>query len=134
MATDAQTLLAQASCYSCFASNSYTLGLMKLALLRQAVLALSPMADTSPQALLAAAKCFECYGPNDYTLRLMELALLAQLSSGGAIAGQQVLEYLNNDPTSDGVFPTNKTAPAIAYHRSGINPNYNWRIDTQQWV
>jgi hypothetical protein len=32
MATDAQTLLTQANCYQCFASNPYSLALMELAL------------------------------------------------------------------------------------------------------
>lgn len=39
MATDPQTLLDQASCYSCFATSQYTLELMELALLAQIVAA-----------------------------------------------------------------------------------------------
>jgi hypothetical protein len=35
MATDAQTLLTEAQCYACYASNPYTLNLLKLALLQQ---------------------------------------------------------------------------------------------------
>lgn len=87
MAVDAQTLLTEAQCYECFASNGYMLNLMKLSLLRQILLAQNPMADTTPQALLAAANCYTCYAGNDYALKLMELALLAQIVGGGSGTG-----------------------------------------------
>lgn len=79
MATDAQTLLAEAKCYRCYD----TLDLIKVSLLAQLLRLANPMADTSPQALLAYAKCYSCYGANAYQLQLMELALLAQLVGTG---------------------------------------------------
>ena len=90
MATDAQTLLAEAKCYECYGSNEYSLHLMKLAMLKQILEAANPMADTSPQALLAEAKCYACYGSSGMW-PLMELALLRQILEvgigGGGMAG-----------------------------------------------
>ena len=79
MATDAQSLLAEAACFQCEAANAYSAQLIKLALLKQILLASNPMADTSPETLLAQAACFQCFAANPYMLQLMELALLVQL-------------------------------------------------------
>lgn len=84
MATDAQTLLAEAKCFECYAANPYMLSLIELALLRQMLLATNASATVDPQGLLALAKCYECYGPNQYTLNLMKLALLQQLVAATA--------------------------------------------------
>jgi len=62
-------------------------GLLKLALLKQILLAQNPVADTSPQALLAQANCFSCFGVGPGEMQLMELALLAQISANGTGGG-----------------------------------------------
>lgn len=80
MATDAQTLLSEASCYQCFGPNEYTLTLIELALLRQILLASNSGATVDAQGLLDIAKCYECFAPNPYALQLMKLALLKQLA------------------------------------------------------
>lgn len=87
MATDAQTLLTAAQCYACFASNDYTIQLMKLSLLRQILLAQNPTAMTDAQTLLDQAKCYQCHGSNSYMMQMMELALLAQISNNGGGGG-----------------------------------------------
>lgn len=79
MALDAQSALAAANCYECYAANPYMLGLIELGLLRQMLLTINPSADVSPQTLMAQARCYECYAPNDYSLGLLKLALLNQL-------------------------------------------------------
>ena len=91
MATDPQTLLNEARCYECNTSGNYDLELIKIALLRQILLAANPTAMTDPQTLLNSARCYECYGANGYMLQLMELALLSQIatsssSSAGAVS------------------------------------------------
>lgn len=73
MATDAQTLLTEGKCYSCYGlSQAQT---MKLALLRQIALTHNPAADVSAQALIAAAQCFACFSYADIGA-MLELALL----------------------------------------------------------
>lgn len=84
MAIDAQSMLAAANCYECYAANPYMLSLIELGLLRQTLLATNPNAVVDPQGLLALAKCYECYAPNEYTLGLMKLALLNQLATNTA--------------------------------------------------
>jgi hypothetical protein len=79
VATDAASLLSQASCYACFGSSEYTLGLMKLVLLKQILLAKNPAAVTDPATLLSMANCFACFGSSEYVLKLMELSLLVQI-------------------------------------------------------
>lgn len=80
MATDPQSLLAQANCFQCHAPNSYTLQLMKLSLLAQNLLALDPTADVTPQGLLDQAKCFACFSGNPYALQLIELVLIKRIA------------------------------------------------------
>jgi hypothetical protein len=73
VATDAQTLLTEGRCYSCFGlSEAQT---MKLALLRQIALTHNPAADVSAQGLILAAQCFSCFSYADIGMTL-ELALL----------------------------------------------------------
>jgi hypothetical protein len=86
MATDAQTLITETSCYQCLSSGQWQL--LKLGLLRQILLASLPMADTSPAALLEAAKCYACLSPGMW--QLLELALLQQIVDGGGGAGSGV--------------------------------------------
>lgn len=139
MATDAQTLLAQANCYACNAVSGYDARLMQLALLQQMVLSLNPMADTSPQTLLSQANCYACFGANAFNLQLMELALLAQISTalggggGGGVDINQVLAYTGTDPNADGIKPGNLLDGAIAYKKDGTGPIYGWNIALQTW-
>jgi hypothetical protein len=92
MATDPQSLLASVSAHASYASSTYMLHLMKVALLRRWLLALSPGADTSPSALLEYAKCHLCLsatmGYNSYQLQLMVLVLTDQALSGSGGGGQ----------------------------------------------
>jgi hypothetical protein len=87
MATDAQSLLAQAACYECFTANPYMAQLAQLALLRQIVLNQNAMAAVDAQSLLDQSKCYSCYASNPYMLKLMELALLAQVVANGSTGG-----------------------------------------------
>lgn len=87
MATDPQSLLASASCFSCFGSDRGTMELLKLALLRQLVMASNPMAVLDPQTLLSEANCLSCFGSSPAQMQLMELALLSQIAAGGGTGG-----------------------------------------------
>jgi hypothetical protein len=87
MATDAQSLLSESSCYACYGSQS--LRLMRLALIRQWALAVNPAIDTSPSALLAQAECYRCFsGGSLYILELFHLVLLDQALSAAGGGGQ----------------------------------------------
>lgn len=128
MATDPQTLLSAANCYTCQLPGEWQL--MKLSLLRQILLQLSPMADTSPQALLSQANCYNCYGPGLWPL--LELALLSQIVNQGMGGGSsQIVAYTGANPNSDGVKPPNLNAPAIAVKPNGTT--YTWSIADQMW-
>jgi hypothetical protein len=129
LATDAQSLLSQASCYECFGVGGQ-LELMKIALLAQLVKGQNPMADTSPQTLLDQAKCYLCYG-NAGMWQLMELALLAQLVGSG-IGNAQIVLYSGADPNSDGVVPANQNAPAIAVKPGSTT--YTWDPVGHTWT
>ena len=128
MATDAASLIAQSSCFTCFGTPG-EIELMKIALLAQLVKGQNPMADTSPQTLLDQAKCYLCYG-NAGMWQLMELALLAQLVGSG-IGNAQIVAYTGADPNSDGVVPANTQAPAIAVKPGATS--YTWSIANQDW-
>jgi hypothetical protein len=80
MATDAQSLLTEANCFACFATNIYTESLLELALLRQISLAGNPANDVSAQGLIAAANCYECFSANNNMENLLELGLLKQIA------------------------------------------------------
>lgn len=94
MPTDPATLIAEANCFNCY-PGAGTIALMKLALLRQIVITLNPMADTSPQALLAQANCYRCYQGME---PLLELALLAQIAGGGGTGGGSVQVIVGDGP------------------------------------
>src|SRR5439155_22394095 len=83
MASDAQTLMNEVACFACLPPGQVELA--KLGLLKQILLASSPMADTSAQALLEAAKCYACLPPGYW--QLLELALLQQIVTGGGTGG-----------------------------------------------
>jgi hypothetical protein len=78
-ATAPQSLMDAGACYACYGLS--TVEIMTIALLAQALLALSPSADVSGSALLEYASCFNCFasqaGPGD----LMEIALLDQIAA-----------------------------------------------------
>lgn len=81
MATDPQTLISQANCFDCYLPQY---PLMRLALLRQILLALNPSAVTDPQTLISQASCYDCYLAQ---YPLLELALLAQIVANGGGGG-----------------------------------------------
>lgn len=87
MATDAQTLLEETTCYQCNAANGYSLEMIKLGLLRQLLLANNPNAMTDAKSLLQAASCYQCYAANSYMLKMLELGLLQQLVLNGGGGG-----------------------------------------------
>lgn len=73
------TLLASAKCYECLPPGHWQL--LKLGLLKQILLVLSPMADTSANALMEQAKCYACMSPGLW--QLLELGLLKAISDAG---------------------------------------------------
>jgi hypothetical protein len=84
-AIDPASLLSSAGCYNCFGPLTTT-QLMRLALLRDIVLAGNPNAMTDPQSLMTQANCFSCFS-NASMGDLMELALLAQIVQNGSTGG-----------------------------------------------
>jgi hypothetical protein len=105
MATDAASLITQASPYAGYASSEYSLRLMRLALIKQWALAVDPTIDTSPEALLAYAKCHLCFSsgspPNVYVLELFLLVLFDQaltaIGGGGQDQGRITEEEVFRD-------------------------------------
>lgn len=133
MATDAQTLMAEANCFSCYAATPYALQLMKLSLLSQLVTQGDPMADVTPQALMAQASCFNCYASNPYMLQLMELALLAQVvNGGGAGGGTDYIYWEDTGPTPSGP-PPDQTKAWMINFRDG-QPSKIWDPVELDWV
>ncbi len=88
MATDSTTLLYETRCFECLPPSQWQL--IKLGLLKQILLGISPMADTSATALLEAAKCYICLPPGFWPL--LELALLQQIAGGGGGGGGASLQ------------------------------------------
>lgn len=114
-AVDPQSLLDSASCYLCFSEQP----LLKLALLRQILLAQSPMADTSPQALLNSANCYLCMGNSPALLQAMELSLLAQIvqTGGGGGGGGGGVFFVASPTDPNGTVTA--TRPALCYDDIG---------------
>jgi hypothetical protein len=80
MAIAASTLMAEAACYcGAQASNAQ---LLKLALYRRWLLAVSPGADVSAEALMETAKCY-C-GVSGSTAERMEMAFLSKIAEATA--------------------------------------------------
>ena len=71
-----------------------------------------------------------CFGSSTYALTLMENVLLDQIAAGGVGTGQ-IVAYTGNDPNTDGVFPANRNAPAIAVKPN--NTTYTWSVANQDW-
>jgi hypothetical protein len=98
-ATDPQSLLAAANCFSCFGSNPGLTELMRLALLKDYLLELNPMAATDPQSLLTSANCYSCFGSTSGQQQLIGLALLRQillaLNPAAATDAQTLLQQSN---------------------------------------
>lgn len=86
-ATDPQSLLTAANCYSCYGNIPGLMQLMRLALLQQILLNQNPMAAVDPESLLSQANCYSCFGVGAGELKLMELALLAQIANNGSTGG-----------------------------------------------
>jgi hypothetical protein len=132
-ATDPQSLLASANCYLCYANSGNMLALLRVALLRQILLASNPNAVTDPQTLLQQANCYLCYANSPNYLQLLEVALLAQISTNGSTGGGgsvQLVTYTSGTPAN----PTNINNPALAYDPNGIQPIMNWNPTTHVWV
>ena len=126
MATDANTLLADTVCYACLSPGEWQL--LKLGLLKQILLASSPMADTSTNALLEAAKCYECLSPGMW--QLIELGLLQQIAAngGGGGGGGDIQVYTGAAPPAA---PDNPLLPAL-YYPTGGGTLFQW--DGAAWV
>ena len=114
MATDANTLLAAVKCYECLAPGQWQL--LKLALLKQTLLALNSMSDTSVNTLLASVKCYECLAPGQWPL--LELALLQQIAAGVGTGG--VLCGTTDPPVAA---PTNNCS---MYYKTTENKWWYW--------
>lgn len=131
MATDANSLLAEAKCYECNTSAPYGLLLVQLGLWRQVLLLINPMADTSPNALLNEAKCYECYSASPYMLQLIGLGLLKQIAEGGGTGGSDQITQGNGAPVAPPADPT-KSAIYIRLDTGGTL--YSWNVTTQAWI
>src|SRR5438128_12643490 len=83
MASDAQTLMNEVACFACLPPAEVELA--KLGLLKQILLASTPMADTSAQALLETATRYACLPPGYW--QLFEFALLQHIVTGGGTGG-----------------------------------------------
>jgi hypothetical protein len=123
MATDANTLLAEAACYDCGTPPGQW-QLLKLGLLRQILLASDPVADTSPAALLEAAKCYVCMPPGLW--QLLELGLLQQIVAGGGTGGGGGVTCGVVDPVAA---PTGSCA---IYYRTDTGTIFVW--DGAAWL
>lgn len=107
MATDATSLMASAACYTCAPPGQWQL--MKLGLLKQILLASSPMADTSATALMQHAACYACLPPGMW--QLIELGLLKQIAEGGGVGGGGGVLSTTGDP--EGVV-SSSVSPSLA--------------------
>lgn len=45
----------------------------------------------------------------------------------------QVIFYTTTDPTTDGIFPADRSRPCLAYRRGGGGNTFEWDPDTQLW-
>lgn len=126
MATDTNSLLAEATCYDC-GGGFGQLQLLKLGLLRQILLATDPMADTSVNGLLAAANCYNSCAGSPGLMQLLELALLRQIVDGGGVGGGGGVTYGTSDPVA---------APAGDsgfFYRTDTFQLWVWNSATASW-
>jgi len=77
-------LLAASECFACQTPGEWQL--IELALLRNILLELDPMADTNPATLLAQANCFACYASSPALMQLLQVALLNQIAGFGVVS------------------------------------------------
>ncbi len=108
MSTTANALLAEVACYANQTDRQWLL--IKLGLLKQILLSVNPMADTSPSALMQAAGCYACQSPGFWPL--FELGLLKQIVDGGGLGAGGGVLATTGDP--EGVV-TSSATPALAY-------------------
>jgi hypothetical protein len=122
MATDANSLLAEAACYGC--TGQGLLQLLKLGLLRQLLLASDPMADTTPNTLLASAACYGCVSDKDR--QLLELGLLKAIVDAGGLGTGGITTGTDapTDPPASG---------AGVYYKTDTFNLYVWNPDTSNW-
>lgn len=123
MVTDANSLLSEVACYNCVGLGGVG-KLIELGLLRQILLALNPMADTSTNALLETVGCYNCLLPGQQTL--IGLALLKQIVDGGLGAGGGVT-YGTVNPTTA---PVNDSG---LYYNTTSGEVWIWNPITASW-
>ena len=100
MATDAATILSQSGCDDCVGLGPSQQQLIRLALLRQWLLALDPSAMTDAQSLLsdASASCYDCFLPQG---ALMELGLLRKIAIALGASGTDAQTLLSQAGCDD---------------------------------
>lgn len=120
MATDRNTLLAETACYSC--TSAGVVKVLELGLLRQILLALDPMADTSVNTLLASVPCYACLPAGQQAL--IGLALLKQIVDTGGGGGVEygIVDPVAAPPGNSGMF-YNTTSGAV----------WVWNPTTASW-
>lgn len=127
MATDAPTLLALANSYKSY-SNASTSQLLIISLLQQAVLALNPLADTTPQTLMLSVGSYKSYSNAD-TATLLIIGLLQLLvqniGSGGGGSGTTCGNYGGGQPNFT---PASGCALAIDTSNRGL-----WAYTNGAW-
>lgn len=128
MPTDPATLLSETSCYQCDSSSKYSLELIIIGLLRQYVVNLIPLADTSPQAVLAASSCYSCYASNGYMLKLIEIGLLKIIAENTVLVEPCIISGLG-DPVGLPPCPS-----SLYYDRTTENPGvWTWDSVLSKW-
>lgn len=122
------TLIADAQCVSkCIPSGMQLPVLIAIF----AKIANMPIDTTS---LITQAQCVAKCVPRGMEMAVL-IGIAAQLSGGGGQIGVgQLVEYTGINPTADGKLPSIPTEPALAYHRTGVNPTYYWNTVAQAWV
>lgn len=107
--------------------------LIKIALLRQILLAQNPAAVTDPQTLLSQAQCYVCFANSSTYLALLELALLAQISNNGSTGGGGSGTNQITSGTVNPVAPPANPAIANAYFNSTTGVVFFWPAGGSAW-
>jgi hypothetical protein len=125
MATDANSLLADVNCYQCAPPGQWQL--LKLALLRQILLALDPVANTDVNSLLATVNCYQCLTPGLW--QLLELALLKSIADAGGLGGGGSGGVLCStaDPTDD------PGVTCALHYRTDTGELWSWNDGAGTW-